>query len=137
MYTAFFFLVPLVAWGIYYNLTHKRLFPENQGHPGVMDMGTFNGVGALLTGGFSTVIPNLKVYYEMITIFYLPICPIKCILASKKDSSDSWYLVASSTETEYGILCKTNWNGWEVFSIYAIRWGILFLVVNSIALFTS
>ncbi len=127
------YLTILVAittvWAIVFHFKHTRVYTEDLGHPGVLSLGTLNGIGESLLGGFKNA-QGGEVYYVMFTIFFLPICPVKCIVASYK-GYDSFIIGGTS---KYEVFHKTSSNWKEVLSIYAFRWGLAILFVITIIL---
>lgn len=130
IYIYFTILVAITVWGIVFHFKHTRVYTEDLGHPGVLSLGTFNGFGETLLGGFTTN-EGGSVYYVMFTILFLPVCPIKCIVASYK-GYDPFIIGGTS---KYEVFHKTSSNWKEVLSIFAIRWGLAFLLVTTFILF--
>lgn len=130
MYLVYFIIIPFVVWGIIYHFKHTRIVAEDLGHPGVLSLGSFNGFGETLLGGFKTANVRGEVYYAMFTIIFLPICPIKCIVASLKDSHS--FLIGWTSN--YEVFYKTTSYRKEILSIYVVRWGIAILFINTIVL---
>lgn len=129
-YVYFTILVAIIVWGIIYHFKHTRLHIENLGHPGVLSLGTFNGFGETLLGGFKTV-KGGSIYYVMFTILFLPICPVKCVIASYR-GYDSFIIGGTA---KYEIFSKTTSDWKEILSIFAVRWGIAILIISSIIFF--
>lgn len=130
MLFVYLIFVPLVVGGIVFHFKHTRLISDDLGHPGVLGLGTINGLGESLLGGFKSA-QGGEVYYVMFTVLFLPICPIKCVVASYK-GYDSFIVGGTS---KYEIFHKTSSNWKEVLSIFAIRWGLAILFVTTIILF--
>lgn len=130
MYLVYFIIIPIVVWGIIFHFKHTRTLTEDLSHPGVLSLGTFNGFGETLLGGFKTAKGGGDVYYVMFTIMFLPICPIKCIVASYKDYRS--FLVGGTAHYEVYSKTASYWK--EVLSIYAVRWGLAILFINTIVL---
>ena len=90
-----------------------------------MDFGTLNGCGSSLYGGFSTVEYDVKIYYVMLSVLFIPLIPIGVIAASPKRENGNIFLAS----TEYNVYGTTIYDYFELFYCYFSRWGFIALLV--------
>ena len=95
-------------------------------------LGTINGIGCTLCGGWGRYDPNTNstVYYHFFS-FIIPLIPLGCYRATK--------IGESGNSTEYQIYGHDKWRFWEVIAVYlsSISWvgGIFSLLCLIISFF--
>lgn len=114
-------LLACTSWGITYHFKHTRLHVENLGSAGVIEPESLNGIGSGLLGGFRSDYPGYRIYYLMYTVYFLPIYPIKCVIGEYVGSKDG--------RTQFEIIGRTHSKAIEILSIFALRWGLFFIIV--------
>jgi hypothetical protein len=91
-------------------------------------LGSLNGFGFTMLGGFrSKSSSDYAVYYIMFTLFWLPVFPFGCVIATREGTRLTALL--PGINREYRIYGKARWNALEVMSIYAQRWGFLLSLI--------
>ena len=95
-------------------------------------LGTINGIGCTLCGGWGRYDPNTNsiVYYHFFS-FIIPLIPLGCYRATQ--------IGESGNSTEYQIYGHDKWRFWEVIAVYlsSISWlgGIFILLCLIISFF--
>ena len=119
-----YLFIALLSWGLIYRLFHSRSRMVVTSPVEDIPLGSLNGFGITMLGGFrSSTSSDYAVYYVMLTALWMPIIPVGCVIASREGTHLSGFL--PGINTEYRVYGKSRWNGWELISIYALRWGIV------------
>ena len=116
------------VFSVIYRLSHSRRHVHIQETIPEFSLGYVNGVGSALLGKFRyDGSENLRIYYVVLTVFFLPIVPVSCVIATEDGREPSGCLLGSTTN--YRIYGTTRWNFWEILNLYALRWGLLLSVM--------
>lgn len=124
----------LLLWSIAYRFMHVRedvRFTQKLEDSNWKSSlgGTFNGCGASTFGGFQTKHPEgAEVYYIFLTIVFIPIMPVGCVLASKTGHSGAFMGV----KTHYKVYGDVRMKLSEVISCYFPVW-LAFTIGSGVA----
>lgn len=113
----------LFVWSLFYRFWHVRedvrlkKCDEDQ-----VNMGnSLNGCGSHVYGSFSTKHPDpdARVCYIFLCLWFIPLMPIGCVLASKAGTSSSFL----GTDTKYNVYGNLRMRFLEVISCYMLVWA--------------
>lgn len=120
------FSFALIVWGYFFKYLHVRNYLSIKPNPSVSDAPSLNGCGTSIIGGFQIKNSEMKIYYIMLTVFFMPIFPIGAIVA-KKEGTNTAFLGLS---TKYNVYGNINSSITEILSCYALRWGIVLFILS-------
>ena len=116
--------LPIALWGILYRFLHTRERVNVVKISYIDDAITLNGCGSSFIGGYEIQNSKGRVYYVMATILFMPIFPIRAIVAKEKEAG------LLSVGTEYEIYGETDMSLMEILSCYALRWGVVVSLIS-------
>ena len=116
--------LPIGLWGVSYRFLHIRERVNVVKLSYIDDAISLNGCGSSFIGGFKIKNSSARVYYVMATILFIPIFPVKAIVAKGKETG------LFSISTKYEIDGETDMSLMEIPSCYALRWGIAVSLIS-------
>lgn len=123
----------IMSWGFLYKGIHTRKYLQNNPPINLSSPFTLNGCGTSILGGYHINNSEMKVYYVMLTIFFLPFLPVGAIIAKRKGTEAAFLGI----DTKYDIYGSTPFNFWEILSCYTLRWGTAGFILSILLTISS
>lgn len=120
------FSFALIVWGYFFKYLHVRNYSLTRPNTNLSDAPSLNGCGTSIIGGFQIKDSEMKIYYIMLTVLFMPIFPLGAIVA-KREGTNSAFL---GFDTKYSVYGNTNSSIIEIVSCYALRWGIVLFILS-------
>ena len=97
--------IVVLLWCVIYKTCHSRKDTPLASGSDFPNANTMNGCGASLYGGFRIQGSDLRIYYVMLSAFFLPFIPFGCFVATKKGTKQE--LLGKSSQLEIHGKTKT------------------------------
>ena len=113
--------IALAIWSLFYRFWHVRedvRFTKEELDSSLAF--SLNGCGSSIYGGFATRHPDkdVRVYYVFLSLWFVPLMPIGCVLARKGKSSGDIF----DFNRNYEVFGKLPWKFLEIISCYLWLW---------------